>query len=151
VILVDTSGVLAWLDGSQREHGNVARAMSEVEGPFLLSPFVLAELDYLLATRVGRTVQDLLLGEVERGALRLEVFSAADVGAARRVLERYGDLELGLADASVVVLADRHRATRVLTLDARHFRALRRTDGTPFELLPESARDARASGRRRRR
>jgi hypothetical protein len=38
--------------------------------------------------------------------------------------EQYGDLELGLADASVLVLAKRFRATRLLTFDERDFRAI---------------------------
>ena len=46
MILLDTSGVLAWIDGSQTYHRAVVEAMSAVEAPFILSPFVLAELDY---------------------------------------------------------------------------------------------------------
>ena len=147
MILLDTSGVLAWLDGSQRAHSRVAEVMAAAAGPFVLSPFVLAELDYLIATRVGTSAQTLLLREVERGALRLEPFGAADVAAARDVIERYADLGIGLADASIVVLADRHGVRQVLTLDERHFRALRRSNGAAFELLPGV--EPRAAGSRR--
>jgi len=52
------------------------------------------------------------------------------------VIQRYGDMELGLADASIVVLARRHDVRDVLTLDERHFRALRAGAGRPFHLLP---------------
>jgi predicted nucleic acid-binding protein len=51
-------------------------------------------------------------------------------------MERYADLDLGLADASNVVLANRHDTLDVLTLDERHFRVLRGTGGRPFRLLP---------------
>jgi predicted nucleic acid-binding protein len=43
-----------------------------------------------------------------------------------------------LADASIVVLAERHRVRDVLTLDERHFRVLT-TGGKPFRLLPADA------------
>jgi predicted nucleic acid-binding protein len=136
VILVDTSGVLAAIDASQRHHAACADVLRAAEGPLLLSPFVLAELDYLLATRVGAAAQLALLSEVARGAYQLESFGADDVEHAHRLIERYEDLEIGLADASIVVLAGRHRARDVLTLDRRHFHVLRRPNGRPFKLLP---------------
>src|SRR5215212_6716102 len=53
VILLDTSGLLAAIDGSERSHAPAAAALRQATVPRLLSPFVLAELDYLLATRVS--------------------------------------------------------------------------------------------------
>lgn len=111
-------------------------ALEGASGPLLLSPFVLAELDHLLATRVGRAAELALLSEVARGAYRLEPFSTADVAEAIAVIERYADLKLGLADASIAVLADRHNAFDILTLDERHFRVLAGPGGRPFRLLP---------------
>lgn len=140
MILLDTSGLLAWIDADQRQHAEVAAAMAEAEQPYLLSPFVLAELDYLLSTRVGRVAECALLAEVERGAFRLEAFSAADVGLARRWIERFDDLTIGLADASLLVLAERHDTWDVLTLDERHFRALRGPRGRRFRLWPSDRR-----------
>jgi len=136
VILLDTSGLLAALDSSQRQHAQAAEALRGARGPLVLSPFVLAELDYLLATRVGPQAALALLAEVARGAYRLESFDAADVAAAREVIEAYADLDVGLADASIVVLADRYETRDVLTLDQRHFRTLRATAGRPFRILP---------------
>ena len=52
------------------------------------------------------------------------------------VLDRYADLELGLADASNVVIADRYGAKDILTLDERHFRTVVGDCGKPFRLLP---------------
>lgn len=109
--------------------------MEEVQAPYLLSPFVLAELDYLLATRVSQAAQEALLGEVARGAFRLETFTSHDVQRALAVMQKYSDLEIGLADASIVVLAERHGSDRVLTLDERHFRVLQ-ADSEPFRLIP---------------
>ena len=51
-------------------------------------------------------------------------------------MERYADLRTGLADASVVVMANRHRTLDLLCTDQRHFRALRGIDGKPFRLRP---------------
>lgn len=47
VILLDTSGLLSALDSSQTHHSEAAASLSSASPPLLLSPFVLAELDYL--------------------------------------------------------------------------------------------------------
>lgn len=143
MIIVDTSGLLSALDASEPSHARSAAALRASGNPRLLSPFVLAELDYLLARRVSTHVERAFLGEVARGAYQLEPFSAEDVARAGEILEQYADLDLGLADASIVVLAERHGTSDVLTLDERHFRALLGPDGQPFRLLPSDDRRPR--------
>ncbi|HEX9092991.1 MAG TPA: PIN domain-containing protein [Coriobacteriia bacterium] len=139
MIIVDTSGLLAALDASEPHHKAAARALTAAGAPRLLSPFVLAELDYLLATRVSTASERALLHEVVRGAYQLEPFAAEDISAVLSILERYPTLELGLADASLAVIAERHQATEILTLDERHFRVLRGPHGRPFRILPADA------------
>ena len=139
MIVLDTSGLLAALDASEAWHDRARVVLERDPGPFVLSPFVLAELDYLLLTRVGLTEELGLLHEVERGAYELAAIDSEDVGEARRVVESYRDLEIGLADASIVVLAAKRRTSRILTLDERHFRALRTADGNAFTILPADA------------
>ena len=136
MILLDTSGLLSALDDSQRYHHECATLLGEASPPLLLSPFVLAELDYLLMRHIGQRAQAALLEEVARGAYQLEPFGAADVARAKEVVEQYADLEIGLADASIVVLAERHAVTEVLTLDQRHFRAMRIERRKRFKVLP---------------
>jgi predicted nucleic acid-binding protein len=139
VIVLDTGGLYAALDANEAMHGRAVAALAASTPPRLVSPFVLAELDYLVATRVGHQAQLALVDEVARGAYQLDPFSAEDVGHARRIMERYADLRVGLADASVVVVALRHRTGDLLCTDERHFRALRGTGGRPFRLLPSDA------------
>ena len=70
---------------------------------------------------------------------RLEAFEPAEIAAAERLIGRYSALELGLADASLVVMANRYGVRDLLTLDGQHFRALRGPGGRPFRLLPADA------------
>lgn len=136
MIILDTSGLLAAIDASQRAHEAARRALETAPPPWILSPFILAELDYLLATRVGQPAERALVAEVGRGVYRLDSLEPAEVAAAERLIGRYAELEIGLADASLVVLANRYGARDLLTLDERHFRALRGPGGRPFRLLP---------------
>jgi predicted nucleic acid-binding protein len=136
VIILDTSGLLSAIDAGQRLHRAAANVLRRSAGPFALSPFVLAELDYLLSQRISPAAASALLGEVATGAYRLEAFDADDVGRASEVIERYRDLAIGLANASLVVLAERYRTWDLLTLDERHFRTVAGPGGRPFRILP---------------
>lgn len=136
MIILDTSGLLAAIDASQIHHRAAVAALRGAEAPRLLSPFVLAELDYLLATRVSRTAEQALLGQVADGVYQLESFDAGDIARANEIVDQYADLDLGLADASLIVLSERHDVLDLLTLDERHFRAVRGPGGKPFRVLP---------------
>ncbi len=133
MILVDTSGALAALDPRQAPHaaaGVLVRPQRRI-----LSPFVLAELDYLIATHAGQNEELKLLGDVSRGVYELAPFGGDDVAAAMAMIERYADLRIGLADASLLVLADRYGCYDILTLDQRHFRAVTSGKGRTLRLL----------------
>jgi predicted nucleic acid-binding protein len=140
VILVDTSAALQLASSTAKRHADVHAVVSELAGPFLLSPFVLAELDYMLGARHGQAAQLAMLGEVADGAYDLAEFSRTDVEAAADVIRRYADLRIGLADASIAVLAERHQTVDVLTFDFRHFRAMFGPGRRPFRLLPDDYR-----------
>ena len=139
MIILDTSGLLAAIDASQRHHAAAVAALRAADLPWVLSPFVLAELDYLLATRVGASAERALLSEVGRGVYRLESFHSEDIAAAARVIAKYSALEIRMADASVVLLANRYGVRDLLTLDERHFRAMRGPGSRPFRILPADA------------
>ncbi len=105
----------------------------------MLSPFVLQEVDYLISKRLGVDVELAFLAEVAEGRYRLEPFGHEDTALAAEVIYRYRDLGIGLADASIVVLAARHATDRLLSFDERHFRAIRPLQGRAFRLLPADA------------
>jgi uncharacterized protein len=138
-LILDSSGLLAAIDDRQEDHVAAREAIEFARGPLLISPFVLAELDYMILTRMGQERELALLGEVARGAYRLEQFSEEDVTEVIGVVERYADFRLGLADASNVILANRYGTLDVLTLDERHFRTLKGPGGRPFRILPADA------------
>jgi predicted nucleic acid-binding protein len=140
LIILDTSGVYTYKDESADEHLAERHMVDFDPGPFILSPFVLAELDYLVSERLGQRVERELLEDVANGAYELAAFGPDDIVTAMELIDRYAELKLGLADASVAVLAGRHRTTRLLTLDERDFRPMRPMYGPAFTLLPADAR-----------
>lgn len=136
MIVADTSGLLALFNAGEPRHEDVRRAVEREPDPMVVSPYVVAEVDYLVATRLGVDAELRVLDELAGGAYHLAGMNEADLRAAARVVARYKDQEIGVADASVVVLASRHGTRSILTLDHRHFSVLRPLEGGRFRLLP---------------
>jgi len=139
LILLDTSGLFVALNPDEPAAEQMLAVLEADRGPYILSPFVLAELEYLVTRRARAPGVELqLLSEVARGTYDLAPFNADDVAGAASIVEKYRDLHIGLAEASIVVLAERYGTNRVLTLDERHFRALR-VGRKRFVVLPADA------------
>lgn len=136
MILLDTSGLLAALFPDQKDHARCSHVLLEAEGPLVLSPFVLAETDYLISKLAGVAVELDFLAEVARGAYELALFPAVAVEQAHGIIDQYADLGIGLADASIVVLSRRLQITDLLSLDERHFRTIPGFKDRPFRILP---------------
>jgi predicted nucleic acid-binding protein len=135
-VIIDTSGLLAALDVRAREHEAARQVIEKVERPLLLSPFVLAELDYLVSTRFGYRAMLPILDDVANGAYTIVTFGVEFMASAHDVARTYVDQKIGLADASLVVIGAKFRTTEILTLDHRHFRTIRPLWGDSFTLLP---------------
>ncbi len=112
------------------------RSSSGADEALVVSPYVIAELDYLVASRLGVAAEVAVLRELTGGAWDLPAIDAADLVAARAVIERYADQGIGVADASNVILAERYRTRTIVTLDRRHFDVLRPLSGGRFRILP---------------
>lgn len=136
MIVADTSGLLALFNAREPAHASVRAVVDAEPEPLAVSPYVVAELDYLVTSRLGVDAELDVLGELSGGAYQLATFGAADLSRARQVVDRYRDQDVGVADASLVVLADRHRTRSILTLDRRHFTVLRPLAGGRFRVRP---------------
>jgi len=137
VIVLDSGGLYACLDADEPDHHAATAVVAADPGPLLLSPFVLAEVDYLVRRRLGVHAEIALLDDVDSSAYTLVGFGADDVGQATALVKQYADLGIGIADASVAVIAARYRTVDLLCLDERHFRVIRPLRGADaFRLLP---------------
>lgn len=135
-MIVDTSALLAFFDRSEPDHRMVSALIEVATEPLVVSPYVIAEVDYLVGTRVGVDAAALVLRELAGGAWELPTFSADDLVSAASLMEKYRDHSIGLADASNVVLAARYRTRTIATLDRRHFAVLRPLTGGHFRIVP---------------
>lgn len=135
-MIVDTSVLLAFFRTNDHAHADALRVIGEATDALVVSPYVAGEVDYMLATWNGVQAELAALRELAGGAYELAEFGGEDLLEAAAVIERYSDQNIGLTDASLVVLAKRHGTRTIATLDRRHFEILRPLDGGRFTLVP---------------
>lgn len=141
MIVGDTSFFYSLADAAEGRHGDAVAWYAETKEPLATTPLILAELDHLVGARLGPHALRAVRRDVVEGAYAIEWWRTAAAESAA-IAERYEELGVGLADASLVALATRLGTTAIATFDDRHFRAMRPVAGAAaFTLLPAD-RDA---------
>ncbi|MGH3445940.1 MAG: PIN domain-containing protein [Nocardioidaceae bacterium] len=135
-MIIDTSALLAYFDSSEPRHAQVGTIIDTTSELLVVSPYVLAELDYLILTRHGSHAEAAALRELSSGAWELADMPLQRLKLATEVVRRFADQPIGLADAANLVLAEAFGTRTIVTLDHRHFDMLRFTDNTAPIVLP---------------
>jgi uncharacterized protein len=135
--IVDTSALYAAADRDEPDHAACVEVLGRRDLDLLIPALVVAEATYLIGSRQGAGHEAAFL----RGlvGLAIEPPTVEDWPRIADLVERYADTALGTTDASIAVLAERLGTDLVITLDRRHFGAIRTRGGRPFRLLPEWA------------
>jgi predicted nucleic acid-binding protein len=135
VIILDTSGIIAAYNRKDPEHEASHDILAQTDEPLVVSPLVLAEVDYLATKYLGPAPALIVLTELER-LTSVASFVNDDLRQAGKLLDHYLDMNIGLTDAANVVIAGRYKTTRLLTFDG-HYRAIRPlAGGDSFSVLP---------------
>lgn len=135
-LIIDAGPLYSQADRTDPDHDAVARLLRATREPLVVPAFAAAEADFLILSRLGVDTELAFLEDLAAGTYLVENLSRAELGRAVRLAHRHRDLKLGLADASLVVLANRFKTRRLLTFDERAFRAVPPLQGGAFELLP---------------
>lgn len=135
--ILDAAPLVALADRADRLHEAVARVLRDEPGSLIVPAPVTAEVDDLLATRLGTGARLAFMADLAAGRFEVGCLDTSDHQTIRELEGQYRALAPGLADLSIVVLARRARTQRIVTFDERRFRAIRPLDGAPaFVLLP---------------
>jgi hypothetical protein len=97
---------------------------------------VIAETAYLIDRQLGAKAEAAFYTAVINGELEVASLGNEDWQRIQELVSTYADMRLGGTDASVITLAERHGATRIATLNRRHFAVVRPRHADAFELLP---------------
>jgi predicted nucleic acid-binding protein len=132
--IVDAGPLYAVTDTSDDDHQRSLAVLQRPELQLVIPALVVAEVTYLVGRRLGSTAEAAFL----RGLRDFDIQapSADDWPRIAGLVEAYGDFPLGGTDASVVALAERLGTDLIVTLDVRHFAAIRPHHCPVFRLLP---------------
>jgi len=136
VLIVDTGVLVAATDRNDPHHQACADLLQNETEPLVTTGLVIAETAYLLDRELGPRVEATLYQAITDGQLIVEALTTEDWQRVHDLVIQYADLRLGGTDASIIVLAERHRQARIATLNRRHFAVVRPSHVHAFTLLP---------------
>jgi predicted nucleic acid-binding protein len=134
--IVDAAPLVALGDANDRLFQRIEHLLKTIDGPLVIPAPVTAEVDYLLGRRLGRRAQRRFIADLAAERFTVAALEREDYVTVQEIDARYADLELGLADCSIIVLAHRYKTTRIVSFDERHFRVVRPLQGEAFTVLP---------------
>lgn len=135
VAVVDAGPLIAVADRSDAHHGPCVATLERPDLQLVIPALVVTEVDQMIAAALGSAADASFLRSLAE--FEIEAPSGADWKRIAELVERYSDFPLGGVDASVIALAERLDTETVITLDRRHFGAVRPRHCEAFKLLPE--------------
>jgi predicted nucleic acid-binding protein len=138
-LLLDAGPLVALADPAEPQRETILDVLTRETGDLVIPAPTTAEVDYLLGQRFGSAARRAFVSDLAAGRFSVASLERADYSTILDLDARYADLELGLADCALVTLAARHRTTRILSFDERHFRDVAPLHGKAFTLLPADA------------
>jgi predicted nucleic acid-binding protein len=135
IAVVDTGPLYASLDLDDEDHERCVATLQRPDLQLVIPVLVVAETTYLAGSRLGAEVEARFVAAL--ASLEVEAPTPEDWRRVAQLVEQYVDFPLGATDASVVALAERLDAEIVITLDMRHFRAVRPRHRKTLRLLPD--------------
>jgi uncharacterized protein len=133
-LLLDTGPFVALVDRSEELHGECVAALESWTGSVVTTEAVLTETLYLVGPQWR--AQKVALEFILRGAFQLVPSSHASLQRVAALMERYRNVPMDFADATLVVLGEELETDRVFTLDRRGFSTYRMNRRKPFRVIP---------------
>jgi predicted nucleic acid-binding protein len=133
-LLLDTGAFVALVDRSEARHADCVAALEGWTGPIVTTEAVLTETLYLVGPRW--VAQRVCFEFFARGAFLLAPSSQQSLRRVAALMEKYRDVPMDFADATLVALAEDLDSAQVFTLDRRGFSVFRLKGRKPFAMIP---------------
>ena len=133
--LLDTGPWVSLIDRSEVAHATCVQWFASFSGELFSTEAVLTEVIYLL--NFSLKAQQAALDFVIRGVVTLVPSDLHSLHLARSRMEKYADLPMDFADATLVCLAEESGISNIATLDHKDFSIYRTTGNQAFRILPQ--------------
>jgi uncharacterized protein len=135
VILCDTGVLLCLVDPSQPQHQDYKRLIMRLRKPLITTWACLTEVMYLALGRGGWRMQQQVAKYLLDGLLTIYDIQSGDYDRLFELMAKYQDRPMDLADATLVLTAEKMGTNQILTLD-RDFLFYRIADRDSFNIIP---------------
>lgn len=133
--LTDAGPLIAIIDADEADHQNCLSTLNEIVLPLVTTWPAFTEAMYLLGRGGGIEGQRALWRLVQNGRLEIGDLSPAALERSAFLMDKYADLPMDLADATLVAFAEEHGHRKVFTLDS-DFHVYRIRGRQRFEVVP---------------
>ena len=133
-VTMDTGPWVALVDRSESRHGECVEWLQQFEGEIFTSEAVLTEVLYLL--NFSSKAQSAAFDFILTGAIVLVPSSIESLKMAKRLMEKYQDLPMDFADATLVSLAHDLSIDHIVTFDRKDFSIYRLHKRRSFIVVP---------------
>lgn len=136
MIIVDTGFWLALANKKDESHQAAKQTFQSLSNEtFITTWCVVTETCYLLQKRVGIDAPKSLINKIATAKLSVFDLTPNHCSRIEALMQKYRDLPMDLADASLVILAEELGHGRILSVDQRDFNTYRWKNTQPFENL----------------
>lgn len=135
IAIVDASALVEASYPRTPSHDAVVATLMRHDLTLIVPALAVAEASYLIGSRVGAVTEARFLAGMED--FEVEAPLREDWARISELVYQYRDFPLGGTDASVIALAERLNTDVIITLDRRHFPAVRPRHVSAFRILPE--------------
>jgi len=133
--ILDTGFFVALLDKSENNHDRCVASFKSFKGALLTTEPVLTEAIYLVGPSIKS--QKTCIEFILKAGATLVPQSTESLSRVIVLMEKYKDIPMDFADATIVVLAEETGIDEVLTLDTRGFSAYRIHGRKSFRVQPQ--------------
>lgn len=115
-VLIDTGPLVALLSRKEKHHDWVKQQFARIRPPLYTCEAVVTEACYLLGPQSGGA--QTVLGLLQRGVIQVSWSLEDEAEVVAKLLMRYANVPIDLADACLVRMAELDEKSVVLTLDS---------------------------------
>ena len=133
-LLLDTGAFVALVNRDEKLHDHCVAALEDWTGAIVTTEAVLTEALYLVGS--AWRSQKVCLEFILRGAFQLVPSSTKSLRRVAVLMEKYRNVPMDFADATLVALGEELETDWVFTLDRRGFSTYRLGRRKPFQIIP---------------
>ncbi|MBI2340264.1 MAG: PIN domain-containing protein [Deltaproteobacteria bacterium] len=135
MVIADTGFWLALANSNDQHHERAKKILPRLDEPLVTTWPVVTETCHLLLHRLGFDSQLAFVKSYNDNAFAVFALTEKEGPKIYRLMKKYCDLPMDLADASLVILAEHLGHGRILSTDQRDFKTYRFKNHRPFKNL----------------